>query len=348
MKLLILDIFSLPKWAVSHGSSIDCPSLTQDPFLQKWQDLRKFPLPFSNERIRNIAASHCGKSIDDRSLAMTLCCPQKQLVPESLPQISATPVLCLLSVKPGALGASTSSSPQEKEETGAAVACKTWGGWVDLRGSAADAAGYRALSAPFCICTPGWTKAGTSAAKLEFQLDSVISFGQPSTDASVGPRGVSIALNLGPLWRKNTASGSPLRWPAIPSSVPTARKAPGKRVRCILTEGWRWGEKAGVWEAQSRGRGSQKELGVGWEERRHLGQGHRFKGRGRIRLTAGERQAHGEERRRRCEPCSGTTGHSIQKARLPILHSGEQRPREPAHSCHVCHSPSHIRPESAN
>lgn len=116
----------------------------------------------------------------------------------------------------------------------------------------------------------GWD---ITAAKLEFQLDSVISFGQPSTDASVGPRGVSILIWAH--WRKNTASEPPpLRWPCIPSSVPTARKAPGKRVSAF----WQRAgdeEKRRAYREHSQGEGISPEgIRGGVGRRAHLGQGH--------------------------------------------------------------------------
>lgn len=73
---------------------------------------------------------------------------------------------------------------------------------MDLHGSAAEV--LQGHSRPPSASAPqgeqGWD---TTAAKLEFWLDSVISFGQPSTDASVSPRGLSITLNLGPLEKEH-------------------------------------------------------------------------------------------------------------------------------------------------
>lgn len=82
---------------------IDCPSLTQDPFLQKWQNLKKFPY-FSNKITRNITLHHTVEKYRGQVPGDDTLLSSETAGPWSLPQISATSVLCLLSVKPGALG----------------------------------------------------------------------------------------------------------------------------------------------------------------------------------------------------------------------------------------------------
>lgn len=82
----------------------------------------------------------------------------------------------------------------------------------------------------------GWD---ITAAKLEFRLDSVISFSQPSTDASVSPRGLSITLNLGPLEKEHCFRATTPKVTMCTILSSNCREGSRKESECILTGGWR-------------------------------------------------------------------------------------------------------------